>query len=52
MESYLGYKAKKYGKSFFKVSAAYTSQECADCGHIHPEHRKTQAEFVCVKKER
>jgi len=48
LETYLGYKAKKYGKSLFKVSAAYTSQECADCGHIHPENRKTQAEFVCV----
>ena len=48
LETYLGYKAKKYGKSLFKVSAAYTSQECADCGHIHPDNRQTQAEFVCV----
>ena len=31
----------------FKVSANHTSQECADCGHIHPDNRKSQALFQC-----
>ncbi|MBL4818542.1 MAG: transposase, partial [Deltaproteobacteria bacterium] len=34
-------------KAFFKVSASFTSQECADCAHIHPNNRVSQAEFVC-----
>jgi len=48
LEVYLAYKAKRAGKPFFKVSAAFTSQEGADCGHTHPDNRKTQAEFVCI----
>jgi putative transposase len=44
---YCAYKAQKEGKAFFKISAAYTSQECADCSHIHPENRQSQADFVC-----
>ena len=32
----------------FKVPAHYTSQECAKCGHTHPDNRKTQALFSCV----
>jgi putative transposase len=42
------YKAQKYIKAVFKISASFTSQECADCGHIHPENRRTQSEFVCI----
>ena len=34
-------------KVVFKVSPHHTSQECADCGHIQPENRKTQDSFVC-----
>jgi transposase len=37
------------GKAVFKVSAAYTSQECADCEHIQPENRQTQSLFVCQR---
>jgi len=48
LETFLVYKAKRSGKYVFKVSAAYTSQECADCGHIHPNNRVTQSEFRCV----
>ena len=47
LELYLAYKAKNYGKALFKVSAAYTSQECADCGHTHPKNRLTQSGFQC-----
>ncbi|MEU8638878.1 transposase [Amycolatopsis sp. NPDC048633] len=31
-----------------KVSAAYTSLQCATCGHVAPENRKSQAAFRCV----
>ena len=30
-----------------QVSAAYTSQRCAVCGHVTPENRKSQAVFEC-----
>lgn len=45
---FLDYKAKKYGKLVVKVSPHYSSQECAKCGHIHPDNRKIQAEFCCL----
>jgi putative transposase len=47
LETYTRYKATKAGKAVFKVSAAYTSQECANCSHTHPDNRKTQALFSC-----
>ena len=31
----------------FKVPAHHTSQECADCSHIHPDNRKSQELFIC-----
>ncbi|MGB9305241.1 MAG: transposase, partial [Mycobacterium sp.] len=31
-----------------RVSAAFTSQRCSDCGHVAPENRKSQAVFCCV----
>ena len=30
-----------------QIPAFYTSQECANCNHIHPNNRKTQALFHC-----
>ena len=47
IETYLRYKARKNDKVVFKINAAYTSQECADCDHIHPDNRKG-TEFKCV----
>lgn len=47
MENFVRYKAIKAGKAFFKIPAHYTSQECVDCGHIHPNNRKTQELFLC-----
>ena len=49
LEAYTRYKAAKAGKVVFKVPAPYTSQECADCGHTHPDNRKTQELFLCGK---
>ncbi|MDN5441980.1 MAG: transposase, partial [Acinetobacter sp.] len=48
LEAYVKYKAIRLGKAVFKVQAAYTSQECASCGHTHPDNRKTQEKFKCV----
>jgi len=49
LEQFTEYKAYRRGHLFLKVSAHYSSQECADCGHIHPSNRKTQASFECQK---
>ncbi len=43
------YKALRAGKLCLSVPAQHTSQECAACGHIHPENRTTQAVFVCQR---
>ncbi len=47
LEAFLKYKSYWAGKALFKVPAFYTSQECADCGHTHPNNRKSQELFVC-----
>jgi putative transposase len=46
---FLAYKAHRAGKVFIKVSPHFSSQECAKCGHIHPDNRQTQSQFVCQK---
>ena len=48
LENYLKYKAYRADKAIYKVSAHYTSQECADCGHTHPDNRKKQELFHCL----
>jgi putative transposase len=45
---FLEYKARKHGKLVVKVSPHYSSQECAKCGHTHPDNRKTQSLFSCL----
>lgn len=49
IEVFLTYKAQRAGKALFKVPAHYTSQECADCGHTHPNNRKSQSLFNCER---
>ena len=49
LEVFLEYKAFDSGKALFKISAHYTSQECADCGHTHPNNRKSQKQFSCER---
>jgi putative transposase len=49
IERLCAYKAERAGKAFFKISASYTSQECADCEHTHPNNRKLQAVFLCER---
>jgi len=43
--------ARKYNIQVSKVHAAYTSQQCNECGYIDKENRKTQEGFVCLECE-
>lgn len=47
LETFIKYKSYRAGKVWFKISAYQTSQECAVCGHTHPDNRKTQSKFLC-----
>ena len=47
VEAFTRYKAYRAGKAVFKIAAQYTSQECAACGHIHPDNRVKQDLFIC-----
>lgn len=46
-KQYLQYKARRAGKLVVEVPPFHSSQECSQCGHAHPDNRKTQSEFVC-----
>lgn len=46
IEEFTTYKASKVHKVVFKIDPKYTSQECAYCGHIHPQNRKGD-KFKC-----
>jgi transposase len=43
LERKLAYKAG----ALLRVDAAYTSQTCAVCGHVHKDNRPSQAVFAC-----
>ncbi|MGW2372183.1 RNA-guided endonuclease InsQ/TnpB family protein [Kitasatospora sp. NPDC001683] len=45
--SFVAYKAKRAGVPLVYVDPAYTSQTCADCGHIDRRNRPDQATFAC-----
>jgi len=44
----LAYKLAERGGSLIEVSAAYTSQTCAECGVVDAQSRQGQARFVCT----
>jgi putative transposase len=46
---FLKYKASYLDKVVIEVPPHYSSQECAQCSHTHPDNRQTQSEFVCQK---
>jgi putative transposase len=46
--TYLQYKAKRKGKLTIKVPPHHSSQECAACGHTHPDNRLDQETFRCM----
>lgn len=47
ISTFLSYKAIRVNKLVVKVPPHKTSQQCAKCGHIHPDNRLSQSEFVC-----
>ena len=48
IQAFTEYKAERAGKAVFYISPHHTSQECANCDHIHPDNRKSQEEFLCL----
>jgi putative transposase len=46
--TYLQYKARRKGKLTIKVPPHHSSQECAACGHTHPDNRLDQGTFRCT----
>lgn len=48
IRQFLTAKAGMYGRTLETVPAAYTSQTCHQCGHVHKGNRQTQARFKCV----
>ena len=45
----LEYKMQWAGGMLLAVPAHHTSQTCPRCGHVAPENRRTQAQFLCVE---
>lgn len=45
---FVRYKSFKAGKLMFLVPPNHTSQECACCGHVDPDSRRSQALFECT----
>jgi len=44
---FIVYKARRAGVPVVFVDAAYTSQQCYECGHISKNNRASQALFLC-----
>ncbi|MEV8561854.1 transposase [Streptomyces sp. NPDC051917] len=44
---FLAYKARRAGVPLVLVDPAYTSQTCAECGHVDKRNRASQARFPC-----
>lgn len=47
LQSMIEYKAKKVGITVRKINPQYTSQCCSKCGHISPDNRESQENFIC-----
>ena len=46
---YTEHKAPRHNVLFLVVPPHHSSQECAACGHIHPDNRLSQSRFVCQR---
>ncbi|ANB02230.1 transposase [Ectothiorhodospira sp. BSL-9] len=49
IRTYAQYKAPRNNVLFLVVPPHHSSQECAVCGHIHPDNRLSQSRFVCQR---
>ena len=49
IRTYAQYKAPRNNVLFLLVPPHHSSQECAACGHIHPDNRLSQNRFVCQR---
>jgi putative transposase len=47
--AFLSYKAQQAGVVFVKVDPRNTSRTCPECGHCHPDNRKSQSKFRCQR---
>ena len=47
VKQFTTYKAAQRNKLVIAVPPAYSSQECAECGHVAAENRVSQAQFHC-----
>ncbi|WP_348638559.1 RNA-guided endonuclease InsQ/TnpB family protein [Actinomadura madurae] len=47
LASFISYKARRAGVPVVFVDPAYTSQTCADCGHVSARNRVDQTLFIC-----
>lgn len=48
LRAFLTYKAQMAGVPLVAVDPRNTSRQCACCGHVAKENRRTQSEFLCV----
>lgn len=48
LQSFIQYKADKFGIKVNVVNPKYSSQRCSKCGHIHEDNRQTQSKFECT----
>ncbi|MER5912748.1 transposase, partial [Streptomyces sp. NPDC001982] len=44
---FIVYKARRAGVPLVFVDPAYSSRECAECGHVDRLNRVSQATFIC-----
>ena len=49
LQTFIEYKAKKYGIEIRKVNPYHTSQNCSECGYWEAGQRVSQSEFKCKK---
>lgn len=47
LKDFIVYKAKRAGVPLVFVDPAYTSQTCAECGHVDKRNRVDQGLFIC-----
>lgn len=49
LQSKIKYKAEEQGIKVVAIEPRFTSKRCSDCGYIHPDNRKEQGKFLCIK---